>query len=190
MNIGVIGTAGRGDDYNKLCKKKFKLMVETVDKIIFKLHHDPVLISGGAAWADHIAVILHDSGPCYNTKLHLPAPFKDGKFQACSTSSFDPGKVANYYHKKFSEKCGFDSLKQIAISLETGGMMMVTNGFKPRNTKIAEESDILIALTFGEKNKVKDGGTHDCCEKYLKLGKNKLWHIDLNTMTVYENGIV
>ena len=73
--IAVIGTAGRSivptkEDWNN--------MLEDAESRVSK---NDTLISGGAAFADHIAVKLFLEGKVKGLKLRLPAPFKDGKFE-------------------------------------------------------------------------------------------------------------
>src|SRR5690606_36207825 len=70
------------------------------------------VVSGGAAWADHLAVVMFLMGHAKKLTLHLPAPFcADGRFVGPEGRS--SASVANYYHEKFSKIVGFDSMKQI-----------------------------------------------------------------------------
>ena len=68
----------------------------------------------------------------------------------------DPGRTANYYHRRFSEQCQLHSLAELSIVLATGALHSVTPGFKERNTKVAEEAEALVALTFGRRHILKD----------------------------------
>ena len=65
--IGIIGTAGRGADLGRLSERSFAKMGEIVyDIITNRLQTQCVeadLISGGAAWADHLAVHHFIRGP-------------------------------------------------------------------------------------------------------------------------------
>ena len=76
------------------------------------------LVSGGAAWADHVAVTLALDGtvdPAALT-LHLPAAFEDGRFDADTRD----GGTANHYHRLFYARSGIDGLAEIAEVLRRG----------------------------------------------------------------------
>ena len=134
------------------------------DSAGFRLH--PVkyaqvaLFSGGAAWADHIAVSLYLLVRAETLHLSLPAEFINGKFTEQENYK-SPGNIANYYHKLFSQKMGGNTLAGIKIALEQGATSKVfSNGFKARNLEIAKKgSDLLIAFTWGEGDTPKSGGT-------------------------------
>lgn len=194
MKIAIIGSAGRKEDADKFNLKKYIKMQEAVEFLIQKYitteKHE--LVSGGAAGADQIAISLYYKSFTLGTKvsltLHLPCNFnlKEEKFNEKNGDYFFPGNIANYYHKKFSEKIGKSSLAQIKWALEHGAKSEVTFGFKERNTKVAQ-SDALIAMTFGEGAKVKDGGTADTVRKYLANSGKLGYHIDLNTMEIHDS---
>jgi hypothetical protein len=60
-----------------------------------------------------------------------------------------------------------------------------------RNTKVAEEADIILAMTFGTGAYIKDGGTADTVRKYFAIsGHNVGYHYDLNTLTLHDDIIV
>lgn len=199
INIGIIGTAGRKDDYDKLDRDKFFVMMEkSLNIVLDKCNRidgtdDVCLVSGGAAWADHIAVMAYIGQPDLpfkvDLKLHLPCEFLVDECQYIGTSK--DGLTANYYHDRFSLKINSDSLKFIQLAIEKGAKTVNSGSFKARNTQVAKDSDVLIALTFGDGAKLKDGGTADTMEKFIKLKGNKnSYHIDLTTMTVYNPAIV
>ena len=64
ITVSIIGTAGRSLKY-KLTKELFFKMCHSAFNIItdeFKLNPNNVcLVSGGAAWSDHIAIKLYKS---------------------------------------------------------------------------------------------------------------------------------
>lgn len=70
--VAIVGSAGRGDDGNKLTKDLFDKMSATAEEIIvsaFWLNPaDVVLVSGGAAFADHVAVRLFLDGEQYQDR--------------------------------------------------------------------------------------------------------------------------
>jgi len=193
INIGIIGTAGRKDDYYKLnYHTYFSAMEKVLELIMHKCNrdvgkNDVCLISGGAAWADHIAVLAYLAQPDLPfkvfLKLHLPCEFSK---EDCQFVSSKDGLTANYYHDKFSLKLNTDSLKQIQMSINNGAKTVNGGSFKSRNTEVAKDSDVLIALTFGNASKLKVGGTSDTMSKFIKMKGNKnSYHLDLHTMMLY-----
>ena len=129
------------------------------------------LISGGAAWADHIAVHLFNGNYVRHLKLHLPAPFENGSFLGGYGTS---GGAANYYHQKMSKTLGINSLLEIDQALSKHGADYTeqahAQGYKAmveRNQLVADEAELLIAFTFGEGASPADGGTKitwDMCQ--------------------------
>lgn len=196
-SFAIVGTAGRKDDLAKLNMDKFTRMVGLTDSILTSCFNPQyyglsTIVSGGSAWADHIAVryFLY-SGLKFKLKLYLPDYFVKGQFQDTGSRDWktNPGGTLNYYHKLFKDKTGIDSLGEIEKAIEKGAEVLVEPGLFQRNTKVAE-SDILIALTFGKEGTVKPGGTADTVGKYLDRIKrqnlpNFSYHIDLNQMSTH-----
>lgn len=188
MNIGIIGTAGRGDDYAKLDLDLFVEMHEAALKLAEQLSNgtDLHLISGGAGWADHIAVSLYIAGYAKaGLTLHLPAKFENNEFVGGRDASTD-----NYYHEKFSRKCYPNetfSREFITLAIKNGAHTTVSDGFIARNALVARDSDYLIALTFGNKGVLKRGGTSRTMEMFL-AAKNpeNAYHICLPELQVYK----
>jgi hypothetical protein len=81
-SIAIIGTAGRKEDAGRLDIKVFDQMVEKAEDVItntWKLEwNDVVLRSGGAAYSDHVAIVLFNKyKPVYEgLKLELDIPCK------------------------------------------------------------------------------------------------------------------
>lgn len=168
--LAIIGTAGRGEDGPKLTNYHWLKMVEASRHVI-KENEIETLVSGGAAWADHVAVEigLRDN---IKTKIWLPENGRD-----LSTT--------HYYHGKFSSVRDFDTWKELneCFNLKRFNIQSF-GGFKDRNSKVANEATMFIAMTFGDKDKVKDGGTADTVIKMQKRGL-KGYHLDLNTLKLY-----
>lgn len=196
MKIAIIGTAGRDADGDKLSRDSFGEMFLSVKSITKRLSNGQpwTAVSGGAAWADHIAVFSFGLG--FAEKLHLELPCElgpDGKFMDTHERDFkkNPGGTANFWHKKFSDRVGIDSFKQLRSAADNENCVVsVGKGFFDRNGKIATKADACIALTFGNEGVLQDGGTADTMKKFLKKGKGVTFHIDLNTMRVYSPAIV
>lgn len=193
MNISIIGTAGRATDGDRLKKDDFGTMFLAVNRICRELsrekNYEYNLVSGGAAWADHLAVFSFILGIPNKLFLELPCYFTEGgEFLDTGVNDYktNPGRTSNYYHQLFSKKTGIDSLLQLkSVAEKPNCVTSCGEGFFERNSKIAEKSDHCIALTFGDKDVLKDGGTADTMTKFLKKGTGKSFHIDLNTMEVY-----
>lgn len=156
--IAIIGTAGR-DKNIPMSLNLWHWMLEDA------YSHMPVhahVVSGGAAWADHLAVALFLSGHAHELTLHLPAPFANGRFLGPNKSA---GSISNYYHERFSKVIGIDSLNQIE---QVASMDNVDGSFEPvaegyvamftRNKKVAQ-CERMLAYTFGTGDIPADGGT-------------------------------
>jgi hypothetical protein len=152
------------------------------------------LVSGGAAFADHLAVNQYIYGGIPLLKLHLPTHFSilmDRFYQLIGVEDERScAEVSNFYHREFSKKCQLDSLDEIGRAIANNAEVVVSNGFKARNTKIAEDADILVAFTFGRGERLKPGGSADTMRKYLALGKTQAIHVDLNDMSIYRGVVV
>lgn len=159
MRIGIIGTAGRKDDAPRMSRALYERMYHRAhQEIRARVSLSEVtLVSGGAAWSDHIAVSLRlGKLPYENLHLHFPAPFVGGKYVGGRGS---PGGTANWYHEKFSAKMGANTLDGISRVLKLPGVEShVYEGFHARNLLIADV-DFLLAFTFSPGAWPKDGGT-------------------------------
>jgi len=180
MSIAIIGSAGRTPkDLKYLTLNSFKEMVKQTKNIIekdWKLNAPP-LVSGGAAWSDHVAVQLFLEDYCKTLTIHFPCEW-DSKNQCFDKYSFC-GKTANKLHEQFSKKTGFSSLKQIDMALTKGAKYTVTKeGFLARNTKVAKEAQYMIAFTTSLTNEPTDGGTKDTWDK----SEEKKHHVSICTL--------
>lgn len=146
--IAIIGTAGRQTDFAGLTPARYKKMIELA-LVEIAQPTAATLVSGGAAWADHIAVILFLTGTVPQLRLHLPAPLTATGFAENKRDRHDPGGIANYYHRRFSQAWNQSSISQLLEAQRRGAHVEVTPGFKPRNTKVAAEAHRLTAFTFG-----------------------------------------
>lgn len=208
ITFAIIGTTGRKtqehDDGAALTRQHFDAMCIVAEDLIeqFAENNYPIthLVSGGAAWADHVAVHLfrkpRSQRKFEQLRLYLPAEFESGRFKdnGQDNPSANPGKTANHYHQKFSRDTHINSLTEISSAIREGAEHYYPKGgFYGRNAMVAK-SDFLLACTFGEGNKVKDGGTADTVRKYLaRVAKegffDKSFHYNLTDGKVYE-GVV
>lgn len=159
--IAIIGTAGRDKNF-PMSAKHWDFMCNMVKA---EVEPDDHLISGGAAWADHVAVWAFRMGFVHSLSLHLPARLWHGKYEGDFGTS---GGAANYYHEKFSLTMGggsLDTLAQIENCIERGVPFTIQPTAKgyaamsARNKLVAAECDHLMAFTFGRGDVPADGGT-------------------------------
>lgn len=107
--------------------------------------------------SDHVAVALYLQEDFHSLKLHFPAKWQassvDPQFQSTASECDDylknPGGVANWYHKLFSDKIKENSLLQIESAIALGATVREHKGFHERNTAVAQ-SPYLLAFTWGE----------------------------------------
>jgi hypothetical protein len=169
VRIGVIGTAGRKDDSSRMNQKLYDSMYGA---LLSHLHNwtgaETTLLSGGAAWADHLAVRAYLDQMSQHLELHFPADFKNSKFVE-TTADMCPGRIANWYHQKMQQKTNINSLHQLQKAIDAGATYTISKGFHARNHLVGKV-DVLIAFTFGDHNYMgskvsaesaglKDGGT-------------------------------
>lgn len=158
--LAVIGTAGRKDDYVKLTADHYWKMVDAVLAVI-KKENITHLVSGGAAWSDWTIYEIPD----LPRKTYLPENPKD-----LST--------AEYYHNRFFAK--------VPDAAKPNGEKINHGSFLDRNLLVAKDADLFLAMTFGHKNEVKDGGTKHTVKAMLGQGKRG-YHLDLNSLKLYSD---
>lgn len=171
--VGIIGSAGKKQDAPRMNKQLFENMVQHSKYVIqheWGLDlHQCTLISGGAAWSDHVAVRLFLEGCVKQLYLHLPCQFEEEKYIDMGERDWrkNPGWLANYIHQAFSDKLECDTLSELKQAIDKGAQVTVSKGFHARNTKIARDSEHLIAFSFGLSNvePKKNSGTYDTWNK-------------------------
>ncbi len=191
ITFSIIGTAGRRDDESRLNRNSFEAMCIVAEKLI--LHCTEInypittLVSGGAAWSDHVAVKLYLDNKVPNLRLFLPASFDGGSFHDNGKVGIEnPGGTANHYHRKFQKNTNINSLTQLLVAKAKGAeLITVERGFYARNALVAK-SDFLLAMTFGNGHEVKEGGTSHTVKCYLERVKkegffDKSFHYDLTS---------
>jgi hypothetical protein len=200
--FAIVGTAGRKDDANRLSKNHFEAMCECARLLLKQFEESEygvdTLVSGGAAWADHVAVKLFLNKEAPKLKLFLPCQYD------ANANMFDPtplnehereegystGETANRLHGRFSRKVGFSSLGELSLAIQQGAQVYVPRGgFYGRNAMVAQ-SDIILAMTFGDKEWLKEGGTANTMMNYLNRVKkfgffDKSFHYDLNSGDIF-----
>jgi hypothetical protein len=201
--IAIIGTAGRYEDGKRLTATSYSHMTDIARRFVLgvaeKEGGNNMLISGGAAWADHLAVALFLAGHAPALRLYLPCEFNLEERRFKDNGDIDwktnPGGTCNYYHKLFSDVLGRDTLAEICDAIDTGADIVAGSGMFDRNGRIAKNSTHAIAFTFGNKEYLKDGGTAQTMGVYLKQRKtmnlqDNSYHVDLRNMQVYKGAKV
>lgn len=155
--VAVIGTAGRG---KQLTSKHWEYMQTA---LLSTINKEDTLISGGAAWADHLAVWAYLNNYCEGLILHLPAPFENGKFVGEYKTA---GGTANYYHRLMTKELGISTLRDIELAIGKGAKVtsqaegMDNRAMFARNTLVAKDCTHMVAFTFGVDGVVNGGTKH------------------------------
>lgn len=159
--LAVIGTAGR-DKTQPMDEDLWYAMCDDLRERISPNDH---LVSGGAAWADHLAVHAFDKGWVKQLTLFLPAPMGSAGFIGPQRSA---ANAANFYHRKFSAITRIRSYAQLREVVRAPGVTVYEEPIRPgygamfaRNKKIARLADSVLAYTFGQGEAPADGGTLD-----------------------------
>ena len=177
--IAIIGTAGR-DKSKPMTHRLWNWMVADAKSRTGPSDH---LVSGGAAWADHLAVTLFLEGHVKELTLHLPAPLVNGRFIGPYKSA---ASAANFYHDRFSNEIETGTIGEIELATTKehcyGTFEPAAEGYAAmfnRNKKVAEAADLLLAYTFGEFKEPAAGGTKDTWDQC----KGHRIHISLPSLT-------
>lgn len=187
--VGVIGTAGRGADGSRITLSLYRKMVTFTDEWLAANYPDRlniILVSGGAAVSDHIAVELFLQGlkngnPFGGLELHLPAVFMNSKFIEMGSGRFDAGRVSNHFHRIFSTRLfadGNHTRRQLQLAKDRGAVVKTYSGFKVRNLQVGK-ADALLAFTWGEGGTPADGGTAHTWGHSIALKKH---HVSLTEL--------
>lgn len=183
MKSVIIGTAGR-TNRELLTPKVWSNMVAIAKE---KVPKNSTGVSGGAAWADHLAVELYIIGHLSQLQLHLPAPLDNCRnYFVGGTKS--AASASNYYHELFSNVIGRNTILDIVEATQTIGCGYTYQdpdiGFKAlfiRNKLVAnevKENDMVLAFTWGI-DTVEDSGTKNTWDQIMI--KNKV-HISMHDM--------
>ena len=184
VKVAIIGTANRKKELlRKMSADIYENMIERAhETIVHDLNldiSDVILVSGGAAWSDHVAVSLFNRHCYAGLELYIPCDWKESKYYDNGERNWrlNPGYSANRYHRQFSDIVLCDTLQEIEESRTNGAVLHVKDGFHARNTYIAK-SDILIAFTWANNEYEITGGSRDTWRKC----KNRKIHISLNDL--------
>jgi hypothetical protein len=152
FRLAIIGTAGRGRDGARLTPDLWAALQADAAWRVGRLlrdrrleSRDLVLVSGGAAGADHLAIRLWRAGAAGGLELHLPA-----RLDAHGYDRGDPtGRSMNHFHWRFGARSGCRSLAELAAAVRAGAAVRVAAGRAARNAAVAAEAQAVLAYTFG-----------------------------------------
>lgn len=177
--VAVIGTAGRrAAEVSQLSEVAFGRMVAKCREIIEQVWglrpSEVQLVSGGAAWSDHVAVhlFLHHAG--YDSlHLHMPCPFgADGRFAAGASSDASVPRSANRYHATFSSRVARDSLAELQQAVAEGAAVTDSyDGFQHRNAAVAKAGRVIaFTMAASDDAELPRGGTAHTWRMAAKTG--------------------
>jgi hypothetical protein len=164
-----------GQLFEQMVNRAYTTITELWGLDLCRVH----LVSGGAAWADQVAVELYNrhqhSSPGLALTLVMPCEWSAGTCRFVdskgSSSSWreNPGRLSNSYHERFSRVCtGLPRHSQEAIkaAVEAGAKLDCQHrGFHRRNTAIAELAQYALAFSWAEADRPYSGGTLDTFNK-------------------------
>jgi uncharacterized protein YneR len=215
IKIGIIGTAGRDEESLSLLNKNlFNSVVTFIRKFQEECNlktENITLISGGSSWMDHIVIKLFliylniDHSYEY-LDLYLPCEIHDKDTVSkdcikcveernyCHFKDNDkkwyinPGRSLNNLHSNFSKKMSVDTLQEIVyVSNLDKVNVNIESSMNKRNDKIAENSDLLLAFTFGDIIPPSGGSLYTwnkCKNKKLNIDLNKIENEEYRLETI------
>jgi RimJ/RimL family protein N-acetyltransferase len=161
--VSIIGSAGRNEDAPKINAAIYQKMIATSKSIIendWKLNwEDVTLVSGGAAFSDHLSVTLFQEKQLSSVKILLYFPCdwdeKEKGFAVLKTTDYrsNPGQYANYLHANFSVKCLKPKLshkfEHSTLSLQE--LNALYNESVEQNTKKKKEEERTVFIDTSKK---------------------------------------
>ena len=165
-SIAIIGTAGRGPLSVRLSWSLYQRCVGLVESTLSGRDLTQItLVSGGAAWMDHVAVtvFLRNYEKGLGLRLFLPVPLvepsdmKERVEFRCTRE----GLIMNHYHDKFqvhlpqqvNPRAAFNSALQHGAEIK-----VIRGGFKKRNFSVGKVDEVW-AFTWAEGEVPAEGGT-------------------------------
>lgn len=182
--LAIIGTAGR----DKTAPMTAGLWQAMLADVRVRVRPGDTLVSGGAAWADHLAVAMFLEGRVAALELFLPAPLDlQARTFVGSPTGRGSAEAANFYHARFKELAGVEGLAQLAQACARGAALHSQPprpgyaGMFARNALVASSSTEVLAYTWGPHREPADGGTADTWRKFAARGLPRE-HVSLHTL--------
>ena len=162
LRLAIIGSSGNQiNDMLKLNKEHMKQTInhvlDYIENTLKKNTFEIILVSGGSAWIDHIAIQLFLTDKFAGLQLYLPTKFDVIKEHYVNTHE---GRKLNELHNIFSKKIEIDSLSELTKAILKTKNIEIKRGFLQRNNLIAKNCDYLIAFTFEDKCPTKGDSAH------------------------------
>lgn len=171
--VAIIGFAG-GHCTAPLSPALFERMVARAEAIIrdeFGLDVGAVeLVSGGAAWGDHVAVTLFLRHTMPALTIYAPCEW-DGDTGRFVDNGRGPGwkenpaHYANKLHANFATITALRPADDMLDAVARGATIHAGRGFHARNTSIADAATHMIAFSRADGAAPERGGTRDTWNK-------------------------
>lgn len=195
VDFAIIGFAGgHVPSQHSLTHTLFDRMVARAERIVteeFALTWDRVhLISGGAPWSDHIAVVLFLNHVDEGAALTVLAPSEwddtTGRFVDNGSGpswKTNPGRCENALHERFARCVGRDPFIDLRAAAFLGATIDTTYlGFHARNTGIAQRAQRLLAFSWSDGGEPQEGGTRDTWNKCRSLDAARKRHVPMTSL--------
>lgn len=176
ITVSIIGFSGRSE--KEISGDVYYKSLEIAKKYIerFGQSSDIVLVAGGGAWCDHIAIDLYLSGDYKGLVIHGPCRWTGLEYD--DNGAFDwrvnPGKTANHYHRTFSKATNKNSLSDIQNAIRKGAVYIEHEYYHSRFSSISE-TDYLLCFTWSRNTRPEKGAHLDIWKK----AKCKKIHVSL-----------
>lgn len=195
IDVGVVGTAGRGKDvefltavaFAKMCAH-FKSLIHDQEQQLPPEYHWNMCISGGAAGADAIALVAMNEGWIRSLTLVVPGHFDVEKKVFVSTVNgkkiaYDRDvQTANYYYSEFKKRTDIDLGKLMADVVKLPGVKVESYyNFYQRNMEIARRARVLVAYTFGQ-DEPGSSGTMSTWKAHQREGNGVRRHYNIKEL--------
>jgi hypothetical protein len=161
MRVTIGGTAGRDEWAPHLTAQLFhQSMVRPAVLFLDRLKtpgESVHLLSGGCAWADHVAVELFNQGKAGKLNLYVTAPW------LADRGMFDPstveGRSMNAGHRAFSLRTGRSSLAEVATAIQRGAAVVVCPRVYDRNIEMSKTDALFMVSWSAFEDRPDHGGT-------------------------------
>lgn len=164
IKLGIVGTSGKNHyDKKVLAPKHMTWITNNVRQYIENVLHTTcdkiMLVSGGSAWTDHVAIQLYLTGEFAGLELFLVSKFDIKQKKYINTHE---GRALNEMHKYCQEQTGIDVFNDMvkAIHGKNKAKVIIQRGFNARNTLLSKNCDHLMVFAF-VRDMPENGGTYD-----------------------------